>query len=96
MFMVVDDSDIDGTQFLNILVGKLTVHEKAYVCNFRIFAGWDTSWFSERAVRREKYKTLFLAMTGEDYLPSLPFQRTNSTWWLVRGKISQNWEVLSL
>lgn len=39
MFMVVDDSDIDGTQFLNILVGKLTVHEKAYVCNLRIFVG---------------------------------------------------------
>ena len=28
MFMVVDESDINGKQFLNILVGELTAPEK--------------------------------------------------------------------
>ena len=33
MFMVVDESDINGKQFLNILVGKLTALEKTLLFN---------------------------------------------------------------
>ena len=33
MFMVVDESDINGKEFLNILVGKWTAHEKTLLFN---------------------------------------------------------------
>ena len=33
MFMVVDESDINGKQYLNILIGKLTAPEKTLVFN---------------------------------------------------------------
>ena len=33
MFMVVDESDINGKQFLNILVGRLTAPEKTLLFN---------------------------------------------------------------
>jgi len=37
MFSVVHESDIDDTQFLNFLVGKLTVPEKTFVFNCKAF-----------------------------------------------------------
>ena len=35
MFMVVDESDINGKDFLNILVGKLTASEKTLLFNYK-------------------------------------------------------------
>ena len=42
MFMVVDESDIKGKDFLNILVGKLTAPEKRYYSTVRLFRSLRT------------------------------------------------------
>eukprot|EP00794_Sanderia_malayensis_P002936 gene2936-biopygen2413 len=57
-------------------------------------------WFSKSTVRREAFKTLFNVMNaGNDRMGTpLPFQKSSTTRWLVRGKVVYNclvnWEEL--
>lgn len=64
-----------------------------------------SSWFSKSTLRREEYKNLFQQMQeeagdGEEDKGPLPFMKTSTTRWLVRGKLISNillnWEVLKV
>ena len=57
-------------------------------------------WFSKSTVRRKAFKTLFNVMnSGNERMGTpLPFQKSSTTRWLVRGKVINNclvnWEEL--
>ena len=54
------------------------------------------SWFSNSALRRDEYKTLFkvLDTAEESSSASLPFQKMSATRWLVRGLLESFKRIL--